>query len=337
MKKLVIVILLIISVASVYSQTPYDNGWKKGYQEGYCYQVNGCIPPIAPIPPIPLIGENRNDYKAGYQRGFLTGQEVQRNTNSNTNRNSSNSYLYQKKDVTPYIQPYDIELIERSARYNQERLDAQRARNQQVVENAKRQAFIEEEKAKVKAVSKMNRFIEVYNSFKTYPDIIKNGWHEVIAMDRIDFCEVRKVYVESNRISRYIVDGWDDRIVTMSLPIQAGVGRINIKESDELIDIIFINYIANPNSFSTPPQTAYSVSFYTSLKTAGIDIWVENEYLGKLAYYFESATPSPKQKGTLVYTNKAGTYSFKAIAPNGRTWNGTIFLPASGIGLIKLH
>lgn len=197
---------MIVSSASVYSQTPYDNGWKTGYQEGYCYQVNGCIPPIAPVPPIPLVGENRNDYKAGYQRGFLTGQQARQNTNSNTNQNSSSSYLYQKKEVTPYIQPYDIELIERSARYNQERLDAQRARNQQVYDY--NLGLINQAVANFN--NKINQLPE--NVFNSYSNNVRTMANELNAlMNKTNIVDGNSVRYLLNRVNSYAktMDNWE--------------------------------------------------------------------------------------------------------------------------------
>lgn len=49
----------------------YCNGFEEGYKSGYCYQVRGCIEPIPPICPIPLLGQE--GYKDGYDRGFQLG------------------------------------------------------------------------------------------------------------------------------------------------------------------------------------------------------------------------------------------------------------------------
>ena len=53
-------------------QKEYAQGWDVGYKAGWCYgQGYGCIEPIVPICPIPRIGES--GFKAGYNRGFLSG------------------------------------------------------------------------------------------------------------------------------------------------------------------------------------------------------------------------------------------------------------------------
>ncbi len=50
----------------------FCEGFKEGYQQGWCYnQGMGCIPKIAPPCPIPNIGEST--YKHGYNNGFARG------------------------------------------------------------------------------------------------------------------------------------------------------------------------------------------------------------------------------------------------------------------------
>jgi hypothetical protein len=50
----------------------YCEGWQSGWNNGWKY-VKGqySIPPIAPICPIPRIGED--GYRGGYNRGFAAG------------------------------------------------------------------------------------------------------------------------------------------------------------------------------------------------------------------------------------------------------------------------
>lgn len=52
----------------------YCEGFKDGFEDGYCYQVVGCIPPIPPTCPIAGVNEEKN-YKGGYKRGFVTGRK----------------------------------------------------------------------------------------------------------------------------------------------------------------------------------------------------------------------------------------------------------------------
>lgn len=52
----------------------YNTGYKTGYQEGWCFKINGCYPPITPIPPVPRAWEST--YNDGYNRGFIDGRQA---------------------------------------------------------------------------------------------------------------------------------------------------------------------------------------------------------------------------------------------------------------------
>ena len=76
MKTLVVTFLLLFATAS----TDFCDGWKEGYKEGWCFDVNfGCMPPPPPLCPLPDVG--RDTYKDGYNRGFLQGKKDKENGN----------------------------------------------------------------------------------------------------------------------------------------------------------------------------------------------------------------------------------------------------------------
>lgn len=56
--------------------TEYCRGWEDGYAAGWCYGYFNCFAPHAPICPTPMFnkGESWEDYRAGYNRGFLYGK-----------------------------------------------------------------------------------------------------------------------------------------------------------------------------------------------------------------------------------------------------------------------
>lgn len=83
MNKFLLIIFLFISIF-VFSQTKYSNGFNDGYKKGYCHDKGiGCMEPIPPIAPIPIIGEDINSYQDGYNRGFKIGSQAN-SENSNT-------------------------------------------------------------------------------------------------------------------------------------------------------------------------------------------------------------------------------------------------------------
>lgn len=75
MKKLLITLGILISLS--FSQLDFDTIWGEGYKDGYCYDVEFCIEPLVPIPPLPRLKDTT--VTVIYNRGFLTGLKASRN------------------------------------------------------------------------------------------------------------------------------------------------------------------------------------------------------------------------------------------------------------------
>jgi hypothetical protein len=101
-----------------FSQSQFDNGFKEGFDNGYCYnQGNSCIPPIAPIAPIPTYNESSNNYKDGYNRGFEIGYNMQKNAQSYNNYTSNNHIV----QPAQYEQPISNDVLIAGAIANENR------------------------------------------------------------------------------------------------------------------------------------------------------------------------------------------------------------------------
>jgi hypothetical protein len=59
-------------VEPVYTEATYCEGWESGYEQGWCYEVPGCIIPVVPVCPVPKV--NQDTYTDGYNRGFTKGK-----------------------------------------------------------------------------------------------------------------------------------------------------------------------------------------------------------------------------------------------------------------------
>lgn len=133
-------------------------------------------------------------------------------------------------------------------------------RNNQAIENLMEarynQALREAEMNRQRAVAKMENTIRYYNSLSNKPAIIKNGWHRVTAMNSINFCEERLVYVQNNKITKYYA-GNESREVVFANNIYQGKGTVRLKypngEYGDLLDIYFLESILDPNSNASPP------------------------------------------------------------------------------------
>ena len=103
MNKLLLITIFIIS-NFVFGQSKYNNGFNDGYKKGYCHDKGvGCIEPIAPIAPIPAIGEDLNNYQDGYNRGFQMGLQA----NSGNNNSSTTRERY-KTSSAQYVDDFTI-------------------------------------------------------------------------------------------------------------------------------------------------------------------------------------------------------------------------------------
>lgn len=235
-----------------------------------------------------------------------------------------------QRNYGEYVQPYDMDLIYKALELKQRQYD-------QAIERARQQRLATAELERNKAVNRMNQIIDYYNSAKSYPSQIPNGWHNVFSMNKYDFCEQRKVYVYDNKITKYVVDDWSYRTVSYSLPISNAKTTIKIQESpDDLLSIFFLESIYNPTSTTSPPIQPGEVSFWTNDPKGNTEIYVEGIYIGTLTSYFKEGSPNCGQSGTVVYKNKPGTYNYVAKSSSG-TWKGTITISGTGCSKMKLN
>jgi hypothetical protein len=279
LQNILLIALFFVFSREVYSQYDYDRGFKTGYKEGYCYGELNCISPISPTPPIPQIGENHNNYKDGYNRGFKRGledKEAKGKSNSTTsiNGNNTNNY-YQKMGENKWR---ELQML-----YN-------------LSENMRLEAQRTMEIRKQKAISMIERTRQLYNSYNSYPSVTGGEWYNVIVTNGYDFCEERKVSVIGNEVNEYIIENFMKRKVTFSTKIKDCKCFIKTqypdgKESD-FLEIFFLERILQPNSTAFPPNKGGSVCFYTDYEKIGnITINIDGQYIGNLNKYFPNTPP----------------------------------------------
>jgi hypothetical protein len=126
MKNFVFTLLFLVLFGfSSLAQTKFETGFKAGFESGYCYSPNNsnhsfpiCVPPLAPLPPLPQINERSESFQDGYNRGFLYGQARRRaEENKSSNERSKGSETLK---FSPYIPQNPIILLtpeERAAYY----------------------------------------------------------------------------------------------------------------------------------------------------------------------------------------------------------------------------
>lgn len=335
-------ILLLLTFVAFGQYKDYDRGFKNGFKEGYCYNDYGCISPIAPITPIPLVGESNDNYQDGYNRGFKWGLEDKQSKKSNSGGYKSGqgtsipSNLQQYKST--YVSP-DYSLLIRAMEMRQ----VQYERNLEI--------------KKQKAISLMNQVKAYYNSLSTYPENISDGWHKVIAMDNYDFCDERKVYVVGNKIIKYVADNWIEKSISYSPVISKARSMLQLIKDDGtnggMVELYFLEDINNPNSNVPAPLSSGKASFWTSWKRAGsvtISIvqlkvgsfdTIEELKIGQFDSYFNSTPKNCGQNGTINFEYKPGTYNYKAVGKTAFgseiSWEGQIVIKENSCSLYEIR
>lgn len=320
MKKLFTIILIILCKIS-FGQNDYDKGFQNGYQEGYCYNDFGCIAPIPPITPIPLIGESNDNYQDGYNRGFKRGLEDKQTKKSNSGGYNGGQGTYvpqQSKYVSQYV-PLDYNLLQKSL----ERKEQQYERNEQI--------------KKEKAIELMKQVKSYYSSLNDYPDKLNDGWHKVISTNNYDFCDERRVYVEDNKVTRYFIEDFEERYISYPSIITKGKTLVQLLQNNgsngDMVELYFLEFINNPNSIASAPLELSSVSFWTNWnKASTMKLYFDGKYCCVFDSYFENGTPSCGQEGTIEIWVKPGTYNYKIVS-NSKTWSGTVLIKEGGCSL----
>ena len=180
------------------------------------------------------------------------------NGNATTGTTNRNAQPTQSNYINTYVSP-DWDLLIRAAQAKQE--------NERQI-----------------ALSKMKQTVNQYLSFSNYPDKIQNGWHNIVAMDNYNFCDERKVFVENNQITKYVINDFSERPITFSGNIDKGRGIIKIRypnnEESGYLDVFFIESISNPSSITSEPQKSGQISFWTDWKRANtMVLYMEGDYV----------------------------------------------------------
>ncbi len=73
------VAMLVAALLSAPSFASNEDCWKEGYQQGYCdaqgRNPSMCLPPLAPLPPLPQLGRDdcKSRFADGYREGLAAG------------------------------------------------------------------------------------------------------------------------------------------------------------------------------------------------------------------------------------------------------------------------
>jgi hypothetical protein len=191
-------------------------------------------------------------------------------------------------------------------------------------------------------IDRLRQMLTLYNSFKIKNKVVKDGWHIVYATDRDDFCEIRRVYVLNGRVNKYVLEGemykvWNENLLGLSTVISNCKSTIQLKGVDQFVEIFFINVLSDWEGVGKAPSPLGKVSFWTDFSKEEILVYVENKFVGELKLHFSNNAPYCGQKGTINFTNNAGTYKYVAITGSGVRWEGEITISPDKCRSFKLR
>ena len=131
---------------------------------------------------------------------------------------------------------------------------------------------LKEKRAEYKLLmqTKTKELKDYYLSLKDhYPKTIKDGWHEVVLISGDRYIDERKVYVQNNKIEKVVWDNWLPDAISFGGLVVNGKSAISFKNTrgnenlGGLVEVYFMNAIANHSGISTPPLKPAKLVFWT--------------------------------------------------------------------------
>jgi len=201
-------------------------------------------------------------------------------------------------------------------------------KKQQDLENAKQQSLI-----------KLNLIKTQYSSFNTYPEIINDGWHNIVATDNSNFCKDAKVFVKNNMIKKFVIDNYIPINFTATSSIKKAKNIISLKnfngEQLNLLEIYFL-YDLEQQNLVEAPKTGY-VCFWTDMKRfKNMKLKMDGKIMEKFDNCFNVDDPECFTKGMVCRILKPGTYNFTCYGKGHISWLGSFDVKSGYCTKIKL-
>ena len=223
MKKFILtVIVILMFLPLVYTQSNYSQGFKAGYKEGYCHNDFGCIPPVTPVTPIVLIGEKSDSFQDGYTRGVKMGLE------NKANKGESNERMYSGRGGAVEFDRPAITPTEISQQYGQSMIEI--LKYKQIMQQKEEEVLFRiaqaEREHKEEFLSKVRQTSDQYFSFSIYPEKMEDGGYWVVAMRKYDVYDDFIVQVIDYKIVNYMMHDRKKRDAPFSTEILKGRAKM---------------------------------------------------------------------------------------------------------------
>ncbi len=187
MKLFVLPICFVFVALVTTAQNNFSRGYNEGFPIGYCYYDGiGCIPPITPIVPIPLIGESLNSYLDGYNRGLLDGikNRNEKKCISTFKKNTNNLSTYSVPQTIPEFKPFtpNFNFYQQVLSHKQEEYNSKNKNTQnKPVTDPNLDKFLKEYMS-MENIELRKQFIKLckaqYSTFTSFPTSFRNGLYK---------------------------------------------------------------------------------------------------------------------------------------------------------------
>ncbi len=233
-KKISIFTLLLLTIVAFGQSNNYDRGFENGYKEGYCYNKPGCISPVPPLSPIPLIGESYDSYKDGYNRGFKRGLEDQESNKTKSDSKVNNDYKRRPFPQSEYIEP-DWDFLIKAGATMQARYDQNKDYRDKLIDW-------------IFALKKENYDNEFLSAMDRYYKELRNmdGQNFIILGDKLDFIkqnikeEIDKFNTRAKEAPKKLWDSGNENMKNMNYT-QAIIDFTNLIRLSPDFDYVYRN------------------------------------------------------------------------------------------------
>ncbi len=183
------------------------------------------------------------------------------------------------------------------------------------------------EQTKQQNTQKVAIIKEQYKSYDSYPDKISDGWHHVIATDNYNFCKDAKVFVQNNKVKKFVIDNCIPLGVNATGEIKKAKSVATIKNTNGqelcIVEMFFIYDIEEQIIVETPIKPGY-VCFWSDLyRYDAILLDFDGKRMENFTGYFETE-PDCFTESMICRILKPGTYSFLARGRGAIDWKGDI-------------
>ncbi len=190
--------------------------------------------------------------------------------------------------------------------------------------NKKEQQKIEY--SRQQSIAKLGIIKNQYQSYKDFPAIIIDGWHNAVATDNINFCKTVKVLIKSNRVVKFVVDNCLPLNFNTTSEIKGAKNVVYLKnfngEQLNIVELYFIYDIEEQVLVPEPIKPGY-VCFWSDIKKFDqIQLRFEGSVLEKFTVQFDN-TPDCFTQGMVCRILKPGYYSYVALGKGAIDWRGT--------------